>query len=98
MTKPQTIAAVVLALVTAPAHAQAPQCAGVTDALAALATNYGETIRMDALMTGGQVMVITASPSGGWTALIVTPDGRACIVAAGEAFEVHEPEPQGTDM
>jgi hypothetical protein len=85
VTIPRTIAVLVLAFAS-PAIAQAPQCAGLADALAGLAATYGEEPRVTAMMTGGNVLVITAAPSGGWTALEVRPDGTACIVAAGEAF------------
>jgi len=53
----------ILALAS-PAYAQAPQCLPVTEALAALQANHGETVRADALMSDGSVMVITAAPSG----------------------------------
>jgi hypothetical protein len=83
-------AAIIAALVTSPAFSQsaAPICAGLADALAALSTNYNEEPRVTALMSGGNALVITAAPSGGWTALEVRPDGTACIVASGEAFGV----------
>jgi len=85
-----------LCLFASPAVAQT-QCGGVADVLAGLAATYGETVRVSALMTGGDVMIITAAPGGGWTALGVTADGQACILAAGEAFEVQEAEPPGDD-
>jgi hypothetical protein len=90
-------ALIVLALVTPPAFSQTaqPNCAGLADALAGLARNYGEEPRVTALMTGGNMLIITAAPGGGWTALDVQPDGRACIVASGEGFGTVEPKPQG---
>jgi hypothetical protein len=94
----RTIAAIVLGFVTscAPAHAE-PNCAGLADALAGLATNYGESPRVTALM-GENMLIITASPQGGWTALEVHPDGLACIVAAGDGFGVADPAPGGEVM
>jgi hypothetical protein len=88
-----------LALVTSPAFSQAalPNCANVADAIAGLAANYGEAPRVTALMTGGNMLIITAAPGGGWTALEVKPGGEACIVAAGEAFAVQDAEPPGDD-
>jgi len=82
----------ILALAT-PAHAQAPQCLPVTEALEAPQANHGETVRADALMSDGSVMVITAAPSGAWTALIISADGVACMAA----FAAHDAEPAGTD-
>jgi hypothetical protein len=83
-------AIITAALLASPAAAN-PNCAGLADALAGLATTYGEQPRVTALMTGGNVLVITAAPSGGWTAMEVMPDGTACIVAAGEAFGIVPP-------
>jgi len=90
------IIALILCATFSPAVAQT-QCGGVADVLAGLAATYGETPRVSALMTGGEVLVITAAPGGGWTAIGVTADGQACILAAGEAFEVQEAEPPGDD-
>lgn len=52
--------------------------------------------RVSALM-GSTVLIITAAPNGSWTALEVHPDGQACIVAAGEAFEVQDAPAPGVD-
>lgn len=84
-----------LCALATPAFAQDPNCAGVADALAGLAANYGEAPRVTALMTGGNMLIITAAPAGGWTALDVQPDGRACIVAVGEGFGIVDAKPQG---
>jgi len=64
------------------------QCGPVADVLAGLATNYAEAPRVTAYMTGGNMLIVTVAPSGGWTALEVKPGGEACMVSAGEAFEV----------
>ncbi len=50
-------------------------------------TKYGESPRVSALTSSGALMIITASEAGGWSVLMVSPDGRACMVAAGTAFE-----------
>lgn len=80
-----------------PAFAQAPQCAHLPDALAALEAKYQEQPRVSALTSGGQLMVITASQDGGFSVLLVSPDGKACMVASGSAFDVLPPEPAGVD-
>jgi hypothetical protein len=85
-----------LFLLASPAFAE-PTCAPIAEAMASLANTYGEAPRITALMTGGNMLVITAAPAGGWTALEVKPDGTACIVAAGEAFEVHDAPAPGVD-
>jgi hypothetical protein len=89
------ILALVACLFGAPAFAQ-EQCAPVADALAGLATNYAEAPRVTALM-GGHVLIITVAETGGWTALEVKPNGEACIVAAGEAFEMQAAPIPGDD-
>jgi hypothetical protein len=73
------------------------QCANVAEALTNLHATYGETVRVTALMTGGNMLIITAAPGGGFTALEVKPGGEACIVAAGEAFAAQDAEPPGDD-
>ena len=72
----------ILALcLAAPAQAQTP-CTGLPDALAALAARYAEAPRVSGLMANGQLLIITASEAGGFTVLIVTPEGLACMAAS----------------
>lgn len=80
------IRALAICVIGAPAFAQDPNCAPVADALTGLAANYGEAPRVTAMM-GAHVLIITAAPGGGWTALEVKPTGEACIVATGQNFE-----------
>lgn len=80
-----------------PAFAQTPQCGPLPDALAALEAKYQEQPRVSALTSVGQLMVTTASQDGGFSVLLVSPDGKACIVASGSAFEALPPEPAGVD-
>ena len=75
------IASLFLAL---PANAQ-QACLALPQFLDGLAEKYAETPRMSGL-AGTQLLVITASEAGTWTALMVNPDGSACLVSAGEAF------------
>lgn len=49
------------------------------------------------LTASGAMMVITASEDGGFSVLLVSPDGTACMVAAGTALEVHPAEVPGVD-
>lgn len=87
----------ILALcLAAPAQAQTP-CTGLPDALAALAARYAEAPRVSGLMANGQLMIITASEAGGFTVLIVTPEGLACMAASGEGFGLIEAEAPGVD-
>ena len=87
----------ILALcLAAPAQGQTP-CTGLPDALAALAARYAEAPRVSGLMANGQLLVITASEAGGFTVLLVTPEGLACMAASGEGFGLIEAEAPGVD-
>ena len=86
----------VLLTLAAPAQAQTP-CTGLPDALAALAARYAEAPRVSGLMANGQLMIITASEAGGFTVMLVTPDGQACMAASGEGFGLIEAEAPGVD-
>ena len=92
-----TLAGLFAIMSVMPAKAQTPQCTSLPDALMALQQRYGEVPRVSGLACNGSLMVITASEAGGFSVLLVNPDGAACMVASGEAFEVKEPEPQGVD-
>ena len=65
-------------------------CLALPQFLDGLAEKYAETPRMAGL-AGTQLLVITASEAGTWTALMVNPDGSACLVSAGEAFVLSPP-------
>ena len=85
-----------LILLALPAQAQTP-CTGLPDALAALAARYDEAPRVSGLMANGQLLIVTASEAGGFTVLIVTPEGLACMVASGEGFALVEAPKSGVD-
>ncbi len=78
-----------LALVACnPVHAQNMQCGAHAEVIVGLADRYGENRRMSGLDGGGNVIEIFANTATGtWTALIVQPNGMACMVAAGENFD-----------
>lgn len=86
------------ALFVALASPALSQCLPLPDALNALAQTYGEAVRADALMSDGSLLIITADPNGGWSALVVSPAGETCMVANGQAFEVHELPIPGENM
>jgi hypothetical protein len=82
-----------LIALASPAWAQ--DCKSLEAQLTELRDSFGQTIRTQGLTTDGLVHIMTASPDGGWSAMLVTPDSIACIVAAGEAFAAHDAEAQG---
>lgn len=66
-----------------------------------LQTKYKESRQMRGLTPNGKVFEMFASlETGTWTAVQTTPNGIACIVAAGEYFTLMDEElpPQGDDM
>jgi len=79
-----------------PGYAQTA-CTGLPDALAALAARYAEAPRVSGLMANGQLLIVTASEAGGFTVMLVTPDGQACMAASGEGFGLIEAEAPGVD-
>lgn len=81
--------------IATPAAAQ--QCLPLPDALAALASQYAEAPRISGLTANGALMVITASEPGGWSVLLVSPEGEACMVASGTAFELQDAPKPGVD-
>ena len=93
VTKMAAISAIVSACLGSQAIAQM-QCGGYADAVAHLSTAYGESIVVRGIDGAGAVVEMFANPdTGTWTALIVQPDGTACMVAAGGDFEYHSPKP-----
>ena len=82
-----------MAVFSVAAHAQV--VCGAREALvAALARTYGEQPRVRALTARGALLEVFATPDGAtWTILITTPNGRACIASAGEAWLPTQPPP-----
>ena len=62
-------------------------CADRGDVLERLSQSYKESPTAMGLASNGGVVEVLTSRSGGWTLLLTTPDGRTCVVAAGEAWE-----------
>ena len=85
-----------LILLALPAQGQTP-CTGLPDALAALAARYDEAPRVSGLTSTGALTIVTASEAGGFSVLLVSPDGVACMVAAGEGFALTEAPKPGVD-
>jgi hypothetical protein len=80
------------------ALADPPRCVGQTDALADLKARFGEDLRWSGLTTTGQLLAITLAPDGTtWTAMAIMPDGRACLIAAGESWAEKPAEVPGED-
>jgi hypothetical protein len=86
-----------LAMSVMPAQAQ-PQCAPVDDVIAGLAKGYAETIRGRGIAGNGNDMLLFTDPEGDtWTLIVLQPDGTACLVASGAAWETLAAVPPGIE-
>lgn len=83
--------ALAAALPAAPAAAQsapAARCGDRARIVALLSGTWGETRRAAGLAAGGVVVEVYASAeTGSWTIAATLPDGRMCLIAAGEGYE-----------
>lgn len=75
-----------------PAHAQ-QACAPRADIVAQLASAYGEHRVAAGLQSPGVIEVFASAETGTWTIIVTRPDGIACAVAAGEAWQADAPKP-----
>jgi len=95
-----TALAIILGMVVlfwiAPAHAMG-MCGKRADFIKALNDKYQETGK--ALAIAGQVNLVEvfASKAGTWTILVTTPEGKTCIIAAGNSWEDLPPTKEGKD-
>lgn len=62
-------------------------CGERADFLTQLQKRHGETPSSIGLSSSGQVLEVLTSKEGTWTILMTSPQGRTCLVAAGEAWE-----------
>jgi len=90
-----------LILFVTPAEAQ-PSCASRDLVVERLASRFGETPRSVGLGANGNVVKVFASAeTGTWTIIVALPNGIACLVASGHAFEVlheNQTEPEGQPL
>jgi hypothetical protein len=85
-----------VALPPAPARAQMV-CGKRADIISQLSEKYGETRRSMGLAAGRGVVELYASEeTGSWTILMTSPQGIACMMAAGQAFEVEPVKAAGS--
>ena len=87
----------------APTGAQFTQvqmvCGKRADMVRQLSEKYGETRRSMGLAEGRGVVELYASEeTGSWTILITSPQGTACMMAAGQAFQVEPVKAVGSPI
>ena len=69
------------------AAAQSMACTDRTAALRHLEGKFSEVPEaMGLTSTGGVLEVLTSDAGKSWTMLITMPDGKTCLIAAGEAW------------
>jgi hypothetical protein len=84
-----------LAALAVASPASARQCIGMNNMAAALKKEFGEQRRFEG-MSGGVIAELWVNDdSGTWTLFMVTPQGLACVVAAGTSAGWVNPAPQG---
>ncbi len=91
------IAGVILStILSTSAEAQRPVCMARPDLLEHLAERYGEVpVAFGITNSGGLVEVLATYDGATWTIIVTSPQGTACIVAAGEGWRrmLNLPEP-----
>ena len=78
-------------LVASPAAAQQTTCLPIDKLTLILRDKYRETPVLTARIDSGNMLVISASHEGSWTAAIVTPSGVGCVVSTGAALKFTPP-------
>ncbi|MEM8570529.1 MAG: hypothetical protein AAGG56_06415 [Pseudomonadota bacterium] len=85
---PIAAAAVLLPGSPTEANPQVRACADRGKVIERLEERYGETLKSVGLHKNrGVIEVYASSSTGTWTILLTRPDGLACLVASGEAWE-----------
>lgn len=79
----------------ADAAAQQVMCRDRADVVEMLTSRHDEAPRFVGLNARGQVLEIWLAPDGSWAAVVSTPGGRSCIVAAGFGGDLLPPRPAG---
>lgn len=85
---PRAALAGALAFAAGAACAQAQPCAQRAEVVERLAERYGETLQSVGVQSNSGVLEVYASDeTGSWTILVTSPDGTACLIAAGRMWE-----------
>jgi hypothetical protein len=84
---PLLTALAALTAVAPPAGAQSA-CGPREQLVRLLASQYKEDPVGMGLSQPGQVLEVFASSNGSWTMVMTMPDGKACMIAAGDNWEM----------
>ncbi len=82
-------------LATSSAAAQMPiPCGDYREIVRQLAEKHGERAAGRGLSASGNLVELLRAEDGGWTLLMVLPNGRACLMSMGEAWQpIEAPRP-----
>lgn len=75
------------AVMAGEAVAEEVRCGARSAVISALVERFGESRRAIGLDTRGIVEVFASAETGSWTVTITLPDGRTCLLAAGQHFQ-----------
>ena len=84
---PLAALAALVTVATSPASAQSA-CGPREQLVKLLADQYKEDPVGMGLSQPGQVLEVFASSNGSWTMVMTMPDGKACMIAAGDNWEM----------
>ena len=84
---PLAALAALAAAAASPASAQSA-CGPREQLVKLLASQYKEDPVGMGLSQPGQVLEVFASSNGSWTMVMTMPDGKACMIAAGDHWEM----------
>ena len=73
-----------------------PMCGDRSEVVSALAQRYAETPISVGLSNTGHILEILTSTNGSWSILITGPNGRSCLVAAGDSWQQLPAQVSGT--
>ena len=62
-------------------------CGDRTEVLSALAQRYSEAPNSMGVSNTGHVIEVLVSANGSWSILLTAPNGRSCLVAAGDSWQ-----------
>ncbi len=87
-------AAVMAVLFLPGASLAQPHCGERQSLLDALARDHDEVPTALGLAATGQVVEVLSAPSGSWSIIVSQPNGRACLMGAGQGWQELPREPQ----
>lgn len=82
-----------------PAMANSMACSEREDVLAQLGNKYKEApVALGLANNGGLIEVLTSGDGGTWTIILSMPNGKSCLLAAGESWQAVERVAEGPQI